>query len=63
MLIIGCDYHPGFQQTACVDSETGEFQEQRLRHSLEAETLDTADIVRDACFRQLMRSLNLPPSP
>jgi len=38
MLIIGCDYHPGFQQTACVDSETGEFQEQRLRHSLEAET-------------------------
>jgi len=27
MLIIGCDYHPGFQQIAYVDSETGEFQE------------------------------------
>jgi hypothetical protein len=24
MLIIGCDYHPSFQQIACVDSESGE---------------------------------------
>ena len=24
MLIIGCDYHPGFQQIAFVDTETGE---------------------------------------
>ena len=24
MLIIGCDYHPGFQQIAVVDTETGE---------------------------------------
>ena len=23
MLIIGCDYHPGFQQIAFVDTETG----------------------------------------
>ena len=23
MLIIGCDYHPGFQQIAYVDTETG----------------------------------------
>ena len=23
MLIIGCDYHPGFQQIAWVDTETG----------------------------------------
>jgi hypothetical protein len=30
MLIIGCDYHPGFQQIAWVDTDTGEFQEQRL---------------------------------
>jgi transposase len=37
MLIIGCDYHPGFQQIAWVDTDTGEFQEQRLEHSLEAE--------------------------
>jgi len=37
MLIIGCDYHPGFQQLACVDSETGELSEQRLVHREEAE--------------------------
>jgi len=33
MLIIGCDYHPGFQQIAFVDMETGELQERRLGHS------------------------------
>jgi len=27
MLIIGCDYHPGFQQIAFVDTETGELGE------------------------------------
>ena len=32
MLIIGCDYHPGFQQIAFVDTDTGEFQERRLEH-------------------------------
>jgi len=37
MLIIGCDYHPGFQQIAYVDSETEEFQERRLPHLEEAE--------------------------
>ena len=37
MLIIGCDYHPGFQQIAYVDTETGELQEQRLGHREEAE--------------------------
>jgi transposase len=37
MLIIGCDYHPGFQQIAYVDSETGEIQERRVRHPEEAE--------------------------
>jgi len=37
MLIIGCDYHPSFQQIAFVDTETGEFQEQRLAHREEAE--------------------------
>jgi len=37
MLIIGCDYHPGFQQIAWVDDETGEFSEQRLAHREEAE--------------------------
>jgi hypothetical protein len=37
MLIIGCDYHPGFQQIAYVDTETGELQERRLEHPEEAE--------------------------
>ena len=33
MIIIGCDYHPSFQQIAWVDSETGECGDQRLAHS------------------------------
>jgi len=37
MLIIGCDYHPGFQQIAYVDTETGEVAERRLTHREEAE--------------------------
>src|SRR5258707_15231602 len=37
MIIIGCDYHPGFQQIAYVDTETGELQERRLQHREEAE--------------------------
>ena len=37
MLIIGCDYHPGFQQIAFVDSETGELKEGRLAHREQAE--------------------------
>ena len=37
MIIIGCDYHPSFQQIAFVDTETGELQEQRLAHREGAE--------------------------
>src|SRR6478736_4048539 len=37
MLMIGCDYHPGFQQIAFVDSESGEVGERRLSHREEAE--------------------------
>lgn len=32
MIIVGCDYHPSFQQVAFVDTETGELKEQRLAH-------------------------------
>ena len=32
MIIVGCDYHPSFQQIAYVDTETGEWKEQRLEH-------------------------------
>jgi len=38
MIIIGVDFHPEFQQIALVDTETGELQEQRLRHPAEAES-------------------------
>jgi hypothetical protein len=37
MIIIGCDYHPGFQQIAFVDTETGELRETRLQHREQAE--------------------------
>ena len=33
MLIIGLDFHSGFQQIAMVDTETGELVERRLDHS------------------------------
>jgi len=36
MMIIGCDFHPSFQQIAYVDRETGEYGERRLRHQEEA---------------------------
>ena len=32
MIIIGCDFHPGFQQIAMVNDATGEYQELRLEH-------------------------------
>jgi transposase len=37
MLIIGCDYHPSFQQIALVDTESGELGERRLLHREQAE--------------------------
>jgi len=36
-MIIGCDYHPDFQQIAFVDTDTGELRERRLQHREEAE--------------------------
>jgi transposase len=33
MKIIGCDFHPGYQQIAMVDTKTGEFTQMRLSHS------------------------------
>jgi len=37
MIIIGCDYHPSFQQIAFADTDTGEFEERKLQHREEAE--------------------------
>jgi len=36
MMIIGCDFHPRFQQIAFVDQESGEYGERRLDHPEEA---------------------------
>jgi hypothetical protein len=33
MMIIGCDFHPSWQQIAWLDSETGETGEQKLVHA------------------------------
>ena len=32
MKIIGCDFHPSYQQIAMMDTETGELWEGRLEH-------------------------------
>jgi transposase len=37
MIIIGCDYHPGFQQIAYVNTDTGQVSEARLGHKEQAE--------------------------
>src|SRR6516162_7032995 len=36
MLIIGCDFHPGFQQVAIFDNQTGEITSKRLQHPEQA---------------------------
>ena|SRR5215475_12389322 len=36
MKIIGCDFHPSFQQIAMLDTETGELVERKLLHPEEA---------------------------
>lgn len=36
MLIIGCDFHPRFQQIAFIEQESGEYGERRLNHPEEA---------------------------
>ena len=36
MLNIGCDFHPGFQQIAMFDQQTGEITGRRVKHPEEA---------------------------
>jgi transposase len=50
-MIIGCDYHPGFQQITLVDSETGELQERRLEHREDAEKFYRELAVRGTSVR------------
>jgi len=35
MLIIGGDFHSGFQQVAIFDNQTGEIQEKKLLHPID----------------------------
>jgi len=51
MIIIGADYHPGFQQIAFVDTETGELEERRLEHPEEAEKFYRDLGAQRACVR------------
>ena len=51
MLIIGCDYHPGFQQIAFVDTDTGELGERRLGHREQAEQFYQGLKQRDVTVR------------
>ena len=51
MIIVGCDYHPSFQQIAFVDTETGEIKEQRLAHREGAEAFYRALAARDQQVR------------
>jgi hypothetical protein len=32
MIIVGCDFHPGWQQVAVFDSATGEIREEKLEN-------------------------------
>jgi hypothetical protein len=67
-MIIGCDFHPRFQQIAFVDQDTGEFGERRLNHPEEAEQFYRSLVGRQVrigaeatgnfrWFRQLMNEL------
>lgn len=50
MNIIGCDYHPSFQQIAWVNTETGEMQERKLMHG---------DGEAERFYRQLRRPVRV----
>ncbi len=62
MIIIGCDCHPGFQQIAFVDTETGELQERRLEHREEAEKFYRELGTQNIKVRVGMRARDAPRS-
>ena len=57
MKIIGCDFHPSFQQIAMVDSETGEYMERKLKaaeaQSFYAELKGKVIVGMEACGNTL----------
>jgi len=56
MMIIGCDFHPSWQQVSWVDTETGECGERKLVH---AAVLTHRP--GPLCPRQSLRSYRGPP--
>ena len=68
MKIIGCDFHPSFQQIAMVDTETGEYTERRLTpeeaRQFYAELKGPVLVGMEACgntlwFERLLASLDI----
>jgi transposase len=68
MKIIGCDFHPSFQQIAMVDTETGEYTERRLTpeeaRQFYAELQGPVLVGMEACgntlwFERLLSSLGI----
>jgi len=70
MLIIGCDFHPGFQQVAIFDNQSGEVRELRIGHREEAEQFyrslsgEGVRVGMEACghypwFEQLLESVGI----
>ena len=70
MVIIGCDFHPSFQQVAIFDNLTGEYGERRLGHREEAERFyrslrgEAVRVGMEACgqypwFERLLAELGL----
>src|SRR5262245_37417470 len=67
MLIIGCDFHPGFQQLAIFDKSTAEISCRRLQHGEEAHVFygslpEPARVGMEACgytqwFERLLAEL------
>ena len=68
MKIVGCDFHPGFQQIAVLETSTGEMEQRRLRHGdgeaeryyreLEAPALIGMEAIGNSLwFEQLMEQL------
>jgi len=57
MIIIRVDFHPEFQQIACVDTEGGEFEERRLQHPEEAERF-----YRELSSRRVVVRMGIEPS-
>ena len=60
MMIIGSDYHPGFQQIAFVDKETGDYGEQRLEHREETKKFHRDLVAQGVAYRLGWKPADMP---